>query len=235
VASLQAASFDPRTAVESIASSFGTDLSGQTVKAENLPLPTELAGTRVRVTDANGVVHDVGLFFVSPSQANFLIPPGAASGVARVEFFRDGSKVGEGQLLIDPLAPGLFSANGNGKGVAAAIAQTVKPDGDRPWVFAFDAAQPEGSREAIGIDLGAEGDEVYLLLFGTGLRGASVVTATVGGEVVGVFGPEPSSEFEGVDQVNLGPLPRSLAGAGEVEVVLWADGIPANIVTVRFR
>ena len=41
------------------------------------------------------------------------------------------------------------------------------------------------TRVAVPIDLGAEGDQVYFLLFGTGIRGFTAgVTATVGGEEV---------------------------------------------------
>jgi uncharacterized protein (TIGR03437 family) len=235
LATTLAASFDPRTAAGAIASTFGVDLAETTAAATMLPLPTELAGVRVRVTDANGVIHDAGLFYVSPTQVNLLIPPGAVTGVAKLEIFRDGMKVGEGQLLIDPVAPGIFSANGSGEGIAAAVAVTVKADGEQLWSLVFDGSQPEGSREALPVDLGEDGEEVYLLLFGTGLRAASMVTATVGGEPVGVIGPAPSSEFEGLDQVNLGPLPATLAGRDDAEIVLDADGVPANVVSVSFQ
>jgi uncharacterized protein (TIGR03437 family) len=38
----------------------------------------------------------------------------------------------------------------------------------------------------------------------------------------------------GLDQVNV-QLPRSLAGRGEVDVVLMADGKTANVVRVNFK
>lgn len=38
--------------------------------------------------------------------------------------------------------------------------------------------------------------------------------------------------FDGEDQVNIGPLPRSLAGSGSVSIVLTADGQAANTVNV---
>jgi hypothetical protein len=38
-----------------------------------------------------------------------------------------------------------------------------------------------------------------------------------------------------LDQLNLGPLPRSLASKGELDVVLTVDGRPANVVTLAFR
>ena len=45
----------------------------------------------------------------------------------------------------------------------------------------------------------------------------------------------PHSEFVGLDQINIGPLPPSLAGRGEVEIVVTADGMAANTVTVLIR
>lgn len=38
--------------------------------------------------------------------------------------------------------------------------------------------------------------------------------------------------FEGLDQLNIGPLPRSLAGKGEVDIVVTIDGKQANVVTI---
>jgi hypothetical protein len=38
-----------------------------------------------------------------------------------------------------------------------------------------------------------------------------------------------------MDQINLGPLPASLAGAGLVNLVITADGQVANTVTVGFQ
>jgi len=40
--------------------------------------------------------------------------------------------------------------------------------------------------------------------------------------------------YAGLDQVNV-YVPRSLAGAGEVPVVLTADGVTANVVTVNIK
>ncbi len=68
------------------------------------------------------------------------------------------------------------------------------------------------------------------------MRGASQgATATVGGESVAVFGPAAHSVFPGLDQINIGPLPRSLAGRGEVEIRITVDGVAANTVTVHIR
>ena len=45
----------------------------------------------------------------------------------------------------------------------------------------------------------------------------------------------PQGQFVGLDQINIGPLPRSLAGRGEVNVVLTADAKQANPVTVNIQ
>ena len=39
----------------------------------------------------------------------------------------------------------------------------------------------------------------------------------------------------GIHQINIGPLPRSLTGRGEVEVVLMVDGKTANTVRIAFK
>jgi len=78
---------------------------------------------------------------------------------------------------------------------------------------------------------------VYLVLFGTGIRGRSslaAVSATVGGVAVPVVFAGDSGQFVGLDQVNIGPLPRSLKGAGQAIVLLTVDGNTANTVTVAF-
>ena len=44
----------------------------------------------------------------------------------------------------------------------------------------------------------------------------------------------PHPDFVGLDQVNIGPIPADLIGAGEVEIIFFVDGIPTNAVTARF-
>ena len=47
-----------------------------------------------------------------------------------------------------------------------------------------------------------------------------------------IYGPAPSSEFEGLDQLNV-LLDRALIGHGLVEVVITVDGIEANVVEIN--
>ena len=41
--------------------------------------------------------------------------------------------------------------------------------------------------------------------------------------------------FAGEDQINVGPLPATLAGMGKVNIVLTADGQAANTVNVTIK
>jgi len=52
---------------------------------------------------------------------------------------------------------------------------------------------------------------------------------------VEVFGPVAHSVFPGLDHINLGPLPRSPAGRGLVDIEITVDGKAANVVKVVVR
>ena len=137
---------------------------------------------------------------------------------------------------METVAPGLFSANADGKGAAAAIAVLVKGDGTQTSAPVFQCGSAAGNCVVTPLDLGAATDQLVLLLFGTGMRGVKQqATATIGGTPVSVAGPLAQGQYAGLDQVNLGPIPRSLAGRGELVIQITVDGKAANSVTVSFR
>ena len=139
-------------------------------------------------------------------------------------------------VMVAAVAPGLFSANATGKGVAAALAVRITGGGAQQAIPVFQCGPAAGGCSAVAIDLGSDSEQVILSIFGTGMRGKTrQATATVGGIAVNVAGPVPQSQFAGLDQVNLGPLPRSLSGRGEVAVVLDVDAKLSNAVTVSIR
>ena len=72
----------------------------------------------------------------------------------------------------------------------------------------------------VPIDLGPEGDEVFLVLFGTGIRLAGEVQAILNGENVTIFSFADAPGFFGLDQVNVGPIPRNFINGGTVTVQL---------------
>jgi uncharacterized protein (TIGR03437 family) len=236
---VSAASFVPIFgAAEAIIAVFGTELATQTLSATTLPLPTTLGGTTVTVRDSLGTVRNAPLFFVSPNQINYLIPVGTANGAATVTITAGNGKQSSGPLTIQTVAPGLFSASANGRGLPAAVGLRVKGDGQQinEPVIQYDAVQ--GRYVAVPIDLGPPEDRFFLIIFGTALRGRSSlgsVIATLGGVSVPVTYLGAQGQLVGLDQGNLGPLPRTLIGRGNVELNLMVDGQAANTLQVNIK
>ena len=238
ITSLSAASFGTgRLAPEAIVAGFGANLAAGTQTAIGLPLPTQLAGVRLRVRDVTGAERDAPLLFVSPDQINYQIPPGTANGPATLTV----SSGAVGIVDVARVAPGLFTANANGQGVAAAVALRIKADGSQSFepVARFDATQNRFVAAPIdlGPDLGTATDQVFLVLYGTGLRlrsAQSAVSVTIGGTNSDVLFADTAPGFAGLDQINV-RVPRSLAGRGEVDVTLAADGHTANKVRINIR
>ena len=88
---------------------------------------------------------------------------------------------------------------------------------------------------ATPFDLGPESEQVILLLFGTGIRrytDLSAVSVTIGGTDADLLGAAAQGQHSGLDQVNV-RVPRELIGRGEVDIELVVDGKRANVVTVR--
>jgi uncharacterized protein (TIGR03437 family) len=192
----------------------------------------------VTITDQNNIARNAPLFFVSPGQANIQIPADTAEGRAKVSVRRQDGTTITGDLLIDSIAPGLFAANANGQGVGAMVALRIGADGSQTYlpVARYDSAQQ--SSVAVPVSLGAETDKLYLILFGAGIRGVkdlSDVEVEVGNQAVPVIFAGAQGDLIGLDQVNIGPLPRTLAGKGSVEVVIRVKGRRANRVTLTIQ
>jgi len=239
VASVSAASLAAggTLAPESIAVILGTNLATDIQTATSLPLPAELVGVSVKVRDSAGAERPAPLFFVSPGKIKYQVPPATINGLATVTITRGPSVVASGLVEIAQVAPGLFSANSDGQGVASAFAWRIRTNGAQQFepIARFDPAQNRYVAEPI--DLGPETDQVFLILYGTGIRfhsGLSGVSSSIGGESSEVTFAGAAPGFVGLDQINM-RLPRSLAGRGEVSVSLSVDGKPANTVGVNIR
>ncbi|MGH9841185.1 MAG: hypothetical protein ACREEM_20725 [Blastocatellia bacterium] len=223
-------------APDSIVSAWGANFSASPLAAENGP-QLKLNGTTVKVKDGVCAEWLSPLFFVSPAQVNFLVPSNAAAGVAAISIFNEAGAVSIAPIQLKSVAPGLFAANANGQGVAAASVLRLKPDGSQRFEQAVQFSIEQNRFVAVPIDLSVEGDQVFLLLFGSGIRyrsALSSVMAAIGGQPVEVLYAGSQGGLLGVDQLNL-RLPQSLAGRGEVEVVLTVEGNQSNRVKVHFK
>jgi uncharacterized protein (TIGR03437 family) len=216
----------PAAARDSIVAAFGGGLADSTVNAGDGGLPTELGGSRVDITQSNLAggnrqTTSQGLYFVSPNQVNYHLSTNLSDGGALVEVI-NGSTRAAGVIHVEDVAPGLFSIDGSGSGAGAGFAAV----GDN-YTELFRTVNGAPTTHPISIG----GQEVYLVLYGTGFRNATDVAVTVNGIEVPVTYSGEQSEYAGLDQLNAGPLPASLAGAGVVEIKMTAGGRTSNTVT----
>jgi uncharacterized protein (TIGR03437 family) len=183
--------------------------------------------TQIRVTDSVNTERVAALFFVSPAQVNFEIPGDSATGTATVRVVRGNQTIAQGTVQIEAVSPGIFLATPSaGNTLAAALVFRVRGDGSSGFegIVRFD--QATNQFVPIPIDLGPSTDQVFLILYGTGFRfrsALSAVTATIGGVGAPVSYAGPSPPFVGLDQANISISP-TLAGRGTVNVVFTVDG-----------
>jgi uncharacterized protein (TIGR03437 family) len=214
-------------APQEIVSLFGSLLQGQ-------PGSGLVGATSFQFTDSAGTSQLAPVFWSGPTQANVMVPASMAAGPATVTVLNGSAAPPAGQVTIASSQPGLYSANADGSGVAAAVAALYSASGQITNEPVF-ACNPPAARSCLATSLGLGGatDTLYVSLYGTGIRGAASVECYVGGQSVPVtyFG---KSSFQGEDQVNIS-IPSSLAGAGDVRVYLVADGVVSNVVGLSLR
>ena len=75
---------------------------------------------------------------------------------------------------------------------------------------------------------------MYLVLAGTGFDTPGPVTATIGGTTAQALYAGPQGAWPGLDQLNL-LIPASLAGSGQVDVVMTAGGKVSNPVHITIQ
>ncbi len=111
---LNAASFAPATSPISpgaLVSIFGSNLAPKGLKAEAVPLPTQLAGVSVTV---DGVLAP--LFFVSQNQINLQAPFSVAGEDAAVVVMNNGQTSNTVSVPVSSTSPGIFSLTQAGYG-----------------------------------------------------------------------------------------------------------------------
>lgn len=244
LSTVSAASFSAADlAAAGVASTFGLSLAARTEAANSVPLPTALAGTRVYVRDSFGTERLAPLFFVSPGQINFQVPPETTPGNAIVTVINGDGQPSIGNINVNYVKPSLFTANANGSGVPAGLVFRVRANGTTATEPLF---QLQGNQFVpVPIDVSNAGDQVYLVLFGTGFRYRSSISATsvmYSPAATGTFTPVNGTvafagaqgSLVGVDQTNL-YIPPSMAGRGEVNLNFYVEGKPANTLKVAIK
>lgn len=175
-----------------IAAAFGEGFTPTTAAAAALPLPQLLAGVRVFFGPAQTPCE---LFYVSPTQINFLVPPDAPLGLQSVAITNAAGVTFRGDVFLSEHAPAVFTRDGTGNGVAAAA---LIPAGEVVYAVLFlTGVQTTKIRAA----------DCYLLVNG-GRFTPSWIGAAPG--------------FVGLVQVNV-PLPKGTAGGAMFGVHGWTS------------
>ncbi|MBI1762382.1 MAG: hypothetical protein HYR56_13190 [Acidobacteria bacterium] len=222
----------------SLVSLFGSKLATTTAVAVDtdpaqpgVQLPYSLGGTTVRVAG-----QLAQLLFVSPQQVNLVLPDSlnlhpTYKDSLLIEVLAGDSTFSAGTAEFADSAPGVFTANGSGKGLPAGTALRVRADGTRVNEPLFTVEN--GVVFPLPVELGPATDRLILTLFATGLRNApdanadgnlneSVRLLANGYETAPDFvGVAPG--FPGVEQINW-EIPRSLLGQARLELALEVNG-----------
>jgi uncharacterized protein (TIGR03437 family) len=205
---VNAAAFFATIAPGGIATVFGSGLASSTVAASGLPLPYGLAGTSVA---AGG--EPAPIYFVSPAQINFVVPPGVDASMIAI------TQEGAATASITPVAAlnsaGLFTI-GNTSNAAAIHADGTIVTAENP---------------------ARHGETIALYGTGKGVRNPAILVpellpnVTVGGVSAQVqyYGAAPI--YPGMDQLNI-TIPSDAPAGGAVPVVVQLGGFSSNAVTL---
>ena len=242
VMSTSAGNYRAIVAPDSIVSSWGSNFAIATTVANTsnpgsslVVLPNALGGVSISITDSANVRYTPGLFLVSPGQINYVLPATVPVGRSTITITGpNGTQTGT--MLVSNVAPSIFSADLSGSGAPAA--QILRAGADGTFVFESPVAPGSAGFTPNPIDLRVSAnDQVFIFLYGTGIRRRSLnpVIATIGGISVPVQFAGAQSQYPGLDQINIGPVPATIAGLGTADVVVTVDGVPANTVRLAFR
>ena len=233
---VSAASGTAPVAPGSIVSVYGSNLAATAMSATSQPLPFALGGASVTVTDNTGSQAAMPLFYAGPQQINAQIPGGVNTGAAVLTISTPSGGV-QSTVMLALVAPGLISANGNGKGPAAAEVVTNHADGTQTFGYTFNYPCAPGNCTTVPISLGGLGAQSALVIFGTGIRNRAAlsdVAVQIGSQSLPATYAGAAPAFVGLDQVNV-LLPASLAGTGTVSLIVSVSGTASNALALAFQ
>ncbi len=224
------ASFAPSpapVAPGSIVAVFGSNQNdGSTVLFSNFgadgKLLTSLGGTSVSVNNI-----PAPMFYSTPGQLGIQIPfelTGQTS--AEIQVTVAGQTSLSSTLILAPFAPGIFTVNQQGTGLAAALHE----DGVTP-LAELSPAQPGEVIVFFGTGLGAVTPPLATGEASAGNQTVSVAMVTIDGIPAEVLFSGAAPGFVGLNQINL-RIPVNTRTASNIPVVLTIGGMQSNSVTI---
>src|SRR6185503_7236918 len=148
------------------------------------------------------------IFYVSPDEVVFVVPSGLANGPEQFLVTNSEGLSSMAEATISTTAPGIFTVSGDGRGEAIALnSDTLLP---RPF-------DPSNGR-------------LRITIFATGLARANTVAVTINGRQALVETVAPA-RLIGFDEIHV-LVPAELRGAGTCTLIVTADGVQSNSVSV---
>ncbi len=196
-------------APDSIAVAFGNNLAASSEQSQRLPdgtFPTSVLGTTVTVSG-----RPAQIFYVSPVQVNFLVPPETELGFAEIVVTNSDGFPYHDTVTTLRAAPGIFTSSGNGVGEGVILQADTLEAGP------FDPTT----------------GDLRLTIFATGVRRSLQIAATAGGRPLTLESIVSSQGLPGLDEVHV-LVPADLRGAGKVDLTIRADLRDSNPVSISF-
>lgn len=205
-----------------------------------------LGAATVTIIDASSVkTADLPLIYISPTQINLTLPSTIASGTGTFSVAIPAGPVQAGSIIVSAVAPGLFSANGSGKGPATAVFvqdPLTAPAEIDTFTCALAPANPNPFLPPVPanctpISLDVSGGNSFLILYGTGIRNRtslSQVMVNIGGVMLTPAYAGAVTSTSPLDQVIVA-LPVSLIHANVVNAMVSIGNAMSNVVTLNFK
>jgi len=210
-------------APNTIATLYGTNLAFDTVAVTGVvggTMPTSLDGVGVWINSIS-----CSVFFVSPTQINFLVPYQLVAGTVSLVVARDGQAGNTVSIQLNNTSPGLFVWNGNNAVAAHLNGQVISPTSPAvpgEVVVLFVAGLGRTSPDTTSGQLATAAFPIYyfsqlqILLNGVACPPGSILYAGL------------SPGFAGLYQINL-QLPADVSANPQIQVAIGAQISPASI------
>jgi uncharacterized protein (TIGR03437 family) len=174
----------------------------------------------IRIRDSGGLERVGNVTFANDTQVNFTIPAGLSSGEASLQVRGTSGLIGTLGARIETVFPDIFAGRSAVRIINGAAAD----------VPLYECTLLVCRQLPVEVSPG----ELYLSLYGSGLRAARSVTVLVGGVPAPVTYAGPQNQFAGLDQINV-RLPASLAGRGNVNIEVRVDDFVRDAGTIEIR
>jgi len=148
------------------------------------------------------------IIYASAEEVIVVVPDEVASGSAEFLVTNAEGLSSRAEAIISSAAPGVFTVTGDGRGDAIIL------DADTLTIGPFDPSN----------------GKLRLSIFATGVIQATHVSVTINAKPT-VVESVSSTSFSGLDQINV-LVPADLRGAGRSVLIVTADGLQSNLVSV---